>query len=50
MLNFETLIKRWLKSEKILVPGTKENWFISKLKVKTLAEIHKKYGIQKLLN
>jgi len=50
VLNIETLIKRWLKSEKILVPGTKENWFTSKLKVKTLAEIQKKCGIQKHLN
>ena len=50
VLDTETLIKRWLKSKEILVPGTKENWFTSKLKVKTLAEIQQKCGIQKPLN
>ena len=46
VLDIETKIKRWLKLEIGLVKGRKENWYMSNLKVKTLAEIQKKCGIE----
>ncbi len=46
VLDIETIIKRWLKLEIGLVEGRKENWYMSNLKVKTLAEIQKKCGIE----
>ena len=46
VLDIETIIKRWLKLEIGLVKGRKENWYMSNLKVKTLAEIQKKCGIE----
>ena len=49
VLDTETLIRRWLKKEGLLVPNKKENWYTSSLKVNTLAEIQKKCGIKKPL-
>ena len=47
-LVFETekALKQWLKAEVGLVPGTHENWFTSKLEVRSLAELKAKSGVE----
>ena len=37
--------EKWLRNEVGLVPGTHENWFTSKLEVRSLAELKAKSGV-----
>ena len=46
VLETERLFKQWLKAEVGLVPGTQENWFTSKLEVRSLAELKAKSGVE----
>jgi len=46
VLDTETVLKRWLKKEIGLVPDKSENWYISNLKVNSLAELKEKSGIE----
>ena len=46
VLETERLFKQWLKAEVGLVPGTHENWFTSKLEVRSLAELKAKSGVE----
>ena len=46
VLDTETVLKRWLKKEIGLVPDKRENWYISNLKVNSLAELKEKSGIE----
>ena len=45
VLNTETEIKRWIKSNIGLVPGKTENWYINKLEIKSLNELNEKCGL-----
>ena len=42
----ERQLKKWLKKEIGLVPDKQENWYTSKMKVHSLAELKKKSGIE----
>ena len=44
--DLELLFKKWLKKEIGLVPGTRENWYISKMQVNSLQELKKISGIE----
>ena len=46
VLETETAFKKWLKAEVGVVPGTSENWFTSKLEVRSLAELKAKSGVE----
>ena len=46
VLETEKLFKQWLKAEGVLVTGTHENWFTSKLEVRSLAELKEKSGVE----
>ena len=38
--------EKWLRNEVGLVPGTHENWFTSKLEVRSLAELKAQSGVE----
>ena len=42
----EKALKKWLRNDVGLVPGTHENWFTSKLEVRSLAELKAKSGVE----
>ena len=46
VVSTEKQFKRWLKQTVGLVPNTEENWFTSKLEVRSLAELKAKSGVQ----
>ena len=46
VLETEKTLKKWLKKEVGLVPGTHENWFTAKLEVRSLAELKAKSGVE----
>ena len=41
----EKIYKQWLKKKIGVVPGTSENWYTSKMEVKSLAELKVRSGI-----
>ena len=44
VLALEKKLKRWLRKEVGLVPGTHENWFTASLEVQSLAELKARSG------
>ena len=46
VLDTEDALKKWLKKEVELVPKKRENWYISKMEVHSLAELKEKSGIE----
>jgi hypothetical protein len=46
VLALEKKLKRWLRKEVGLVPGTHENWFTASLEVQSLAELKARSGVE----
>jgi hypothetical protein len=46
VLALEKKLKRWLRKEAGLVPGTHENWFSASLEVRSLAELKARSGVE----
>ncbi|WP_413744428.1 zinc-ribbon domain-containing protein [Synechococcus sp. MIT S9451] len=46
VLETEKVLKQWLRTKVGLVPYTHENWFTSKLEVRSLAELKAKSGVE----
>jgi hypothetical protein len=46
VLDLEKKLKKWLRKEVGLVPGTHENWFTSRLEVNSLAELKAVSGVE----
>jgi hypothetical protein len=46
VLATEKKLKKWLRREVGLVPGTHENWFTAKLEVNSLAELKAVSGVE----
>ena len=46
VLDTETFLRQWLKKEIGLVPDRRENWYTSKMKVHSLAELKERSGIE----
>jgi len=46
VLTLEKKLKRWLRREVGLVPGTRENWFTARMEVQSLAELKARSGVE----
>jgi len=46
VLALEKKLKKWLRKEVGLVPGTHENWFTASLEVQSLAELKARSGVK----
>jgi hypothetical protein len=46
VLALEKKLKKWLRKEVGLVPGTHENWFTASLEVRSLAELKARSGVE----
>jgi hypothetical protein len=46
VLALEKKLKKWLRKEVGLVPGTHENWFTASLEVQSLAELKARSGVE----
>ena len=46
VMALEKKLKRWLRKEVGLVPGTHENWFSASLEVRSLAELKARSGVE----
>jgi hypothetical protein len=46
VLALEKKLKKWLRTEVGLVPGTHENWFTASLEVQSLAELKARSGVE----
>jgi hypothetical protein len=46
VLATEKKLKQWLRREVGLVPGTRENWFTTRLEVNSLAELKALSGVE----
>jgi hypothetical protein len=46
VLASEKKLKKWLRREVGLVPGTHENWFTARMEVRSLAELKGRSGVE----
>ena len=46
VLDLEKKVKKWLRRDVGLVPGTHENWFTARLEVNSLAELKAVSGVE----
>jgi hypothetical protein len=46
VLALEKKLKKWLRNQVGLVPGTHENWFTASLEVQSLAELKARSGVE----
>jgi hypothetical protein len=46
VVELERKLKKWLRREVGLVPGTHENWYTARMEVRSLAELKAKSGVE----